>query len=199
MAYDDAFFERYAEYMLEPTVRRNHNRVFDLLDRLNDDIISWRSNVVDLGCGLGEFQQYGHRYSGYCGVDLYPRLKSASFVLKADYLGLTFLKELPFSPDVFVSMFSVEPICSPGMRNGYYVNLFRNCPTLRLGLSAGFYYSSKKDETRVGETGGIMSYQTNDEIEPNDVYDEMRITMRTPSKMFGPDVVEVFKIMRRKL
>lgn len=59
------FTEMYAEYLVEDTVRASHDLVFDQFQRLARGDL----RVLDLGCGLGEFWQYGAP-AGYMGVDV---------------------------------------------------------------------------------------------------------------------------------
>jgi hypothetical protein len=205
MAYDDEFFKMYVEYLQEPTVRANHDAAFRLFRTFCGDVYH---NVIDLGCGSYEFVCYGSGVMKYCGVDktlrgsigrhieaveydyLAPDVMNVPSLLRADHR---------FSPNTFVSLFSVEPIIHEEQRYAFYTNLFETCPTLKYGLSAGFYYTSLSNQATVGETGGIISHQTIDRPYeyPHPLFTETRILMETPSKMFGKDVVEVYKMMKR--
>jgi SAM-dependent methyltransferase len=198
MGYNAAFFEAYRKYLVEPTVRKNHNRVFrEWFDRTAPYLIS----VVDLGCGTGEFYQHGH-CTEYVGVDIEPRIEDhrAQTVAASYVLDHAWTSQLPFEPNAFVSLFSIEPVLDAASRYVVYDRLFRELPTLRFGLSAGFYYANRADKLHVIEAEGIISNQTIDQLGvfPTDGYDEERLVMRTPSAMFGPDVVEVWKFFTRK-
>lgn len=203
MAYDAAFFEAYRKYLTEARVRKNHDRIFrDWFERLSPSLLK----AVDLGCGSGEFYQHGHS-TDYVGIDKEPRIAQGDTVytkvktIVADYCDLSaWVPQLPFKPNVFVSLFSVEPMLDPGSRYGLYTRLFNELPSLQFGLAAGFYYDNKPNEDTVGETGGILSHQT---IEPMGMFnvpgvDEERLYVRTPSEMFGPGVVEVWKFFTRR-
>jgi SAM-dependent methyltransferase len=204
MAYDTAFFEAYRKYLTEQTVRNNHDRVFrDWFKQLSPHHLS----VVDLGCGTGEFYQHGHS-TDYVGIDREPRIideawypHAAVKTIAADYLDVSAWKpQLPFKPNCFVSLFSIEPVLRPGCRYDLYTSLFGELPSLQFGMAAGFYYDDKTGEETVGETGGIVSYQT---IEPLGMFnvpgvDEERLVLRTPSAMFGDHVVEVWKFFTRR-
>lgn len=209
MAYDDNFFKMYAEYLLEPTVRANHDIVFDMFDEFVGH--PKPSHVIDLGCGLGEYARWG-TYTKYCGIDNVLRISSdeasmlpgfvgSAGAIQHDYLYPDALRIATLSEtvDTFVSMFSVELVVPEVERAAFYTNLFETCPTLKYGLSAGFYYASLAGQASVGETGGIISCQTIDKPydHPHPFFTETRIVMETPSKMFGKDVVEVYKLMRR--
>ena len=243
MAYDDKFFEMYSEYLQEPTVRANHNAAFRMFDAFCDferghyEPSHTRRNVVDIGCGLGEYARYG-KYAKYCGIDkvvrIDPQLLTDKKLLKQhaatchllnygagpgicdcgyarefnlqtveavahDYLALGVMHQPSFSSNTFVSLFSIEPIVPEEQRYAFYARLFETCPTLKYGMSAGFYYASLPGHVTVGEAGGIVSHQTIDKFHDHShpLFTETRIIMETPSKMFGKDVIEVYKMMRR--
>lgn len=194
--YNEAFFKLYSEYLRELTVRRNHDRAFGLWS------MSMPSDpdVVDLGCGMGEFYHYGDS-NQYVGIDLAPRLPQGASAIAADYTKKEWAEKLPFKPTAFVSLFSIEPVFSPATRYNYYTWLFKEFPTLQYGLTAGFYYADKYHLPSVGETGGIESFQTNTLLGSDYgsyPFNEEWLTMRTPSKMFGNEVVEVWKFLTRK-
>ncbi|MEK7567214.1 MAG: hypothetical protein AAB527_03730, partial [Patescibacteria group bacterium] len=93
MAYDEKFYKMYLKYLAEKTVRENHDRMFDLFFKLTQSAFL---KVMDLGCGLGEYETYG-RYDDYAGVDLNNTGRVKNFV-KADYHDKDFDKLLPFRP-----------------------------------------------------------------------------------------------------
>ncbi len=213
MAYDKKFFERYSEYLEEPTVRKNHDWMFRCFARLVT-VPHYHPITIDLGCGTGEFWYYGARSQlDYIGIDKENNLRGphSDDFIQADYLVLDFGSELKAMTDrlprqfsgpvtTFVSLFSAEIIQSAKDKYAFYERLFAAFPTLKYGLVSGFFYESKRDQEKVGETGGIESYQTierpEDYISPT--FTEMRVHMKTPSTMFGPDVVEVWKILVRR-
>lgn len=103
--------------------------------------------------------------------------------------------------DSFVSMFSVEISAPPAENNEYYLELFRRVPSLRCGLSYGFYYSDRRHDEQVNEAeAGINegdAYQTiGDLIAPQHLV-ETRLSARNPSKLFGPNVVDVARFFFR--
>ena len=110
------------------------------------------------------------------------------------------LPALDFLPNVFVSLFSIEPCLPRYARYNLYEKVFVHYPEIRAALVSGFYYEDKIGQTKVKETGGIESYQTSGRFggEVSEIFDETFITMRTPSKLFGDKVVEVWKILERK-
>ncbi|MFA6604020.1 MAG: class I SAM-dependent methyltransferase [Patescibacteria group bacterium] len=195
MAYDQKFFEAYAQYLAEPTVRENHGWVFRIFDgRCN----AKQAAVVDLGCGLGEYFRHG-AFREYVGVDRHDPGHPGR-VISGDYADPAFLRsQLPFPPQAFVSLFSIEACLPVVERYRIYGELFRNFPELTCGLVGGFYYESRRDQETVDEAGNIVSYQTIDRLgeHPLAGIEESRLEMHTPSLMFGPDVVEVWKIFRR--
>lgn len=194
MAYDSEFYKAYEDYLLEPTVRKQHDWVFYLL---GPDF----RNVVDLGCGQSnEFRRFAIPLgSKYVGID--TNANSFQGNLVADYREPRTLWEVMYKrkPTAFVSLFSSE-ITAPACVNCLlYNDLFENFPKLQSGLVSGFYYADKKNVNPVKEAGEIISYQTLEGIE--DVarlgYSEKRIILPVPSKLFGPHVVEVWKIFER--
>jgi hypothetical protein len=206
VAYDIEFFAQYAKYLKEPIVRHNHNQVFRWFYNMSEPLVRvagtpkfFNHSVIDLGCGLNEFGQYGIS-SYYVGVDLAPsRIDNTFMHVQADYTKDENLwSKLPYKPNTFVSLFSAECCLNVQDRYALYRRLFAN-PDIKCGLSSGFYYKSKRHEETVGETGGIQSFQTIDDIGSDVVLDvqEVRLIMETPSKMFGPDVVEVWKVFLR--
>jgi hypothetical protein len=202
MSYDDNFFTAYRRYLDEPAVRRQHDYVFYVFRKFVDDPV----RVVDIGCGTGEFFHHGDWVS-YVGVDETPRIVEQPSdgeeprTISADYRAIdSWLSQLTDVPDAFVSLFSIEPVFSVPRRYALYEELFVKIPTLKWGLSAGFYYSDRIDTDRVEEVGGIISYQTVEPLSKRLVVrgvSEERLILRVPSKMFGPDVVEVWKFFSR--
>jgi len=55
-------------------------------------------------------------------------------------------------------------------------------------------------QERVEEAGELKSYQTLEHPEDviSDIFTEKRVIIPAPSKMFGPDVYEVWKFFERK-
>lgn len=199
MPYDEKFFKAYREYLKESVVRRNHAEMFRLFARL---ISPGAPCVIDLGCGSGEYHRYDARHIYYCGVDNSNagRISDSHFI-QADYMTLDFKNHIQFTPNSFISLFSIE-CCQPEVKNKYdlYERIFKEFTDIRTGLVSGFFYESKRNEPRVEEAGEIMSYQTIEDpsLWISDTFTEMRIHLHTPSQMFGQDVVEVWKIFIRK-
>lgn len=192
--YSKEFYDQYSKYLLEDIVRANHDKVFADFRRFT---LPMPLCVVDLGCALGEYSRYGH-YVKYLGVDVNNTGQVRNF-MKADYRNVNFVKSLPFTPNAFVSLFSIEPVYAVEQRYALYEVLFAKVPSLQYGLSSGFFYESRRNLETVRETGALISYQTIEDpskhISPN--FSEFRNYLRTPSKMFGNDVVEVWKILAR--
>lgn len=194
MAYDETFYTMYGNYLREKTVRENHNKMFRLF---YNQTRPTPLLVADLGCGLGEYSQYGS-YDKYIGVDLNNPGNIKDFV-QADYHASNFAELLPFAPTAVVSLFSIECFHPATEKYIFYEKLFKDFPSLCYAFVAGFFYESKRDQETVGETGGIISYQTieNPEKYKSETFSEQRTRIETPSQMFGSDVIEVFKILSR--
>lgn len=198
MGYDKEFFRLYADYVQESTVRESHDYAFAVFSRLAGQR---HRRIIDLGCGLGEFARYGGLRCGdrYLGIDRHNAAKPNPLQID-DYTDPNFVSRLPFAPTDAVSLFSIEACLPAAERYRLYEGLFERLPKLRLMMTAGFYYLSKSGQETVGETGGIVSYQT---VEPlgafvSSRFDEMRLEQHTPSAMFGDDVIEVWKYLERK-
>ncbi len=198
MGYDQDFYEKYKAYLSESTVRIAHDYIFRVI-ALNSDF----KNVVDFGCGaFNEFLVHG-RPEKYLGVDInIASHDDKRRLIRADYRKVRNLAKLihPETPTAFVSLFSTE-ITAPFKENyQFYGRVFREISTVRAGLVSGFYYASKKDQNPIGETGGIQSYQTLEDIKDinSDIFEERRVVMPVPSKMFGEDVFEIWKLFERR-
>lgn len=195
MGYDAEFFTKYAEYLLERSVRESHDRVFYMFR----DLTHGPENVLDLGCGMGEYGHYG-QYERYVGVDRVNH----GFVdtcIETDYTDVeTVMRLMPFEPDCLVSLFSIEACFPAQERYALYERLFSEMASVEFMLTAGFEYASRAGEPTVSEAGGLESHQTVEGLyeHESELFDEMRILTRTPSAFFGPDVVEIWKILSRK-
>jgi len=121
----------------------------------------------------------------YIGVDI-----SDGF----DYRDLLALKDkiIEVKANTIVSLFSVECTKDEEDNNILYDFIFKETDVKTI-LSSGFYYKSKKDLQMVKETCGIISYQTIGEVRD----DELRFTVPCPSNMFGEEVVEVWRLLRK--
>ncbi len=195
MAYNKDFYQLYKNYLKEPTVRKNHDYIFGCFGNIPGQN---GLRVMDLGCGLGEYHIFG-RYTDYVGIDLNNTGEIHNF-MSADYHDLGFVSELSFEPNAFVSLFSIE-CCNPAeTKYALYNKLFEALPSLQFGLAGGFFYENKRGQETVGETGGIVSWQTIEDqsrfISPR--FSEFRAHIYTPSEMFGKDVVEVWKFLIRR-
>lgn len=195
MAYDKSFYEKYFEYLQEPRVRRNHGLMLQLFASFAG---SRNLRVLDLGCGTGEFERHGLFVHQYLGVDANKSGYVRSF-LQADYKTLDF--PIPFAPNAFVSLFSIEPSHPVEERYALYDRIFEKYPEITHGISSGFYYQSKMDCDEVTEAdGAVVSYQTLERVDqiPSERFKEIHVSLATPSAMFGEDVIEVWKFLERK-
>ena len=194
MAYDKNFYKLYLEYLKEKTVRASHDRMFAYFRQFTHP---YSLRVADLGCGLGEYSTYGY-YADYVGIDLNNTGQVKNFT-QVDYHDLGFVAKLPFAPNAFVSLFSIECFHSAKDKYALYEKIFADAPSVKYALVGGFFYESKRGLETVGETGGIVSYQTIEDPAQyiSRMFSELRTHIKTPSKMFGKDVIEVWKILSR--
>src|SRR3989344_2270053 len=194
MAYDKSFYEMYADYLTEKSVRASHDFIF----RQFLEIAGSNLHVIDLGCGLGEYFQYGS-FTRYVGVDK-NNLGDGFRLIKEDYYDLDKVKDglslYLVVPNILVSLFSIECFYSVPDKYAFYERIFKEFPSIEFGLVSGFFYESKRNQETVGEAGGIVSHQTIEDpsLYISEVFTESRLHLKTPSKMFGPDVIEVWKI-----
>jgi len=199
MSYNQEFFDEYKNYLQEPTVRNVHDL---MLQTFSDSFPKWKYpfNIIDFGCGqCCEYLNYG-QFSGYAGLDLNPPLHPGCF--KADYTrmhGEDMKWFAPYAFHGFVSLFSTECCLTRIGKYEFYRKVFRETD-VQMGLVAGFYYKSRIQQEKVEETGGIVSFQSTEDQRdfmcPEFI--EYRTYIDVPSKMFGPDVVEVWKLLIKK-
>lgn len=155
-------------------------------------------NIVDLGCGLGEYFTYA-RHSQYVGIDFNNPGQIKNFIC-ADYNEVNLTAILPFSPTAFVSLFSIEACYPTESRYALYEKIFAENSSIKYGLSSGFFYEGRRNHETVSEAGEIVSYQTIEDPSKHisENFSESRSYKRTPSEMFGKDVIEVWKILARR-
>lgn len=201
MAYDKQFYDKYQAYLKEKTVRDSHDFVFDQFWKMTS---GQHLRTIDLGCGLGEYHQYNLAFFSdrYVGVDANDFPRDFKYIC-GDYNDLGSIRkalDLDFRPEVFVSLFSIECCCSPLYKYHLYDRVFMTFPQIKFGLVGGFFYEKARSEETVLETGGITSHQTIEDASlfVSDIFTEFRLHIRTPSQMFGQDVVEVWKFLIRR-
>lgn len=202
--YNADFYAAYEAYLKEPQVRAAHNWIFGILKEAH-----WRQ-VVDFGCGRS--MEYKHFMSPwlYLGIDENAEPGENIFGLNYRTCDLpTVLKcamKCEYNPHIwpraFVSLFSSEIMAHWRCNYLFYMRVFKENPSLQRGLVSGFYYAKRKDQEVVAEAGGVESHQTLEAMERTNPaalnFTEKRIILPVPSKMFGDDVYEVWKIFERK-
>jgi hypothetical protein len=209
--YAQDFYTQYQEYLREPLVVARHSRALKML--LPDEYGDWPEHILDLGCGL--YDSYGHTnffeltplHCGtpkkYLGVDVNIDSRIGKYqytersYIKSDYrkIGIELLKGY----EIFVSLFSSEITATTEANYELYRKLIGTAGFNR-GIVSGFYYTDKKDTNPIVEAGGVTSFQTLEPIEAVECpeFTEYRLIFPLPSKMFGPNVVEVWKLFERK-
>lgn len=200
---DDTFWETYKEFQAE-----SHDRHSGIIENFFQGD-PYFNRVLDIGCGKFCNSAKFFITNNYFGID---QLKDIDIV-PPDFCGRYFYKDLSFTkfnelvedarwykPNIFVSSFACEVVLPVKEKYELYTKLFSEVSSIRYGVVSGFYYRSKKDQEVVEETGGLKSYQTIEDLYDvkNDVFSEIRTLVHAPSKMFGEDVVEVWKLLERK-
>ena len=200
--YAPDFYTLYANYLLEPRVRAQHDKVFAMA-RLEPAF----DKVADLGCGRSqEFFHYA-KPSQYVGIDLNIELKAPEnkdvgpHLILGNYRDLDLLIPVlkTHRPTAAVSLFSAEIIRPASENYSFYEEIFRRSD-IQAMLVAGFYYFDRKGINPVQESGGVTSYQTLEAPEHfvSRQFSETRITLPVPSNLFGETVYEVWKILNRR-
>lgn len=200
MGYNEEFFKQYSQYLDEPIVRKSH----DFALRMFSPFVKKKDIIADIGCGqCCEYYNFGPfgNYKNYIGFDLDPIVDPFINTIKCDYRDPSFVGLLnDNNVNIFVSLFSTEITADYETNCNYYSKII-NDTKIKAGLVAGFYYHNKQDENPITETGDIKSWQTLENIKPiNELMagiKETRITMPVPSKMFGDDVIEIWRIFER--
>ena len=194
---DESFWDSYGDYLKESQAR--HLVMVRYAPR---NAITNR--LLDLGCGQFASALGMVHPAKYWGLDQFnpgSRLSGDELVANDEFIEMNYREVLPTRVNLtaFVSLFSAEATAPAAVNHALYAKLFKTYTHLEVGLVAGFYYRSQPGEAVVEETGGIKSYQTLPELpESNSVYSEVRALVDAPSKMFGPDVVEVWRYLTRK-
>lgn len=198
MSYDNKdFWSQYQDYLEE--VRPRHAYV---IDTLLNGMLKKRLHLLDLGCGKCREAKSLINPGLYFGVDQVFEPDETTLGRKLDYRkdGEYIADWIPFPPNCFSSFFSAEITAPPEENYLLYENIFRTFPSIGWGIVSGFFYGNRKNQKTVTETGGLTSYQTIEN--PADfiskTFEEGRFVFPVPSKMFGPDVYEVWKLLVRR-
>lgn len=221
---NDDFWKAYGAYLEESKDR--HTQAIDALDVFAHSPSLYNRRVLDLGCGKHASARGLFEVQRYMGVDVDPpetpdkvrsMLRACNpqpMYMKANYrdeLGVVIDAVLnppvdswqldPLMPELVTSLFSIEITDIPDNNYAIYQTIFRELPTVQYIVVSGFYYADKTQDMFVEETGGLKSFQTIDLLcpEPEDEdFTEYRVYLPAPSTLFGPNVVEVWKLLSRK-
>lgn len=193
---NDAFYTAYTDYLVEDRVRQVHDAVLAAV-RPHAAF----SRVMDLGCGKGNEFYHFAQPDFYLGIDQNadPRQEEKRNTIVADYRDFSKVESLAHQNDITgaISLFSVEITASATQNHAYYEELFRKAG-IKAMLIGGFYYQHAKGAETVQEAGGLVSYQTHLSVDrPETVlFHETRIEIPCPSKLFGEDVMEVWRLLQ---
>lgn len=191
----DDFWQQYEEFVAQNAYR--HRKIIDgLLD-------SWSTRwnlrnmrqYLDLGCGRAKeaTQLFG---PPFVDVDNDPKaMPTLVLDYRKDFQRIEALKKKFY---FFTSLFSTECTASQVDNVLFYEQLFKTFRSLKFGIVSGFYYRSKEDQVIVKETGGLESFQSIGRLANSEIYAEYRLESEAPSKLFGPDVIEVWKLLVKR-
>lgn len=202
---DEKFWDQYGAYLVES--RERHKGAISTLLRYQggESTDTVAPSVIDFGCGqyasAASLMPHPHTY---LGIDKHkPGMRhtamcEVSFV-EGDYLERV---KQTIVPTCFTSLFSAECTSYQDHNRKFYNWIFEAYPTLNYGIVSGFYYLSRWRDELVNETGNITSCQSTgpltDFTDSSLLYTETKLEIPAPSKMFGPNVVEVWKLLERK-
>lgn len=195
---DQSFWDKYGEYLKE--VRDKHRNAVRALECLVPGM-GRNQIILDLGCGqFSEAKDLLMQQVSYFGVDAQGPEREDTSVLnyRSDTKQLDLLMKA-MKPTLVTSLFSSEITALPMENAQLYHHILNTCPTVSWLLLAGFYYTDKTHSLRVEETGGLQSYQTLDLLgtDPHKLNELARVYVPVPSKLFGPNVVEVWRVIGR--
>lgn len=195
---NDEFWAAYAAYVDE--VAPLHQRAIEHLLRSQQCRIG--SCLLDLGCGRINEAARLFVMDTYIDIDADPANNPAHEPVDyRDMTALTRVLRRCSRPDAFCSLFSTELTAPASTNNDYYQQLFDTFPTLQRGIVSGFYYDdSRRNDPVVEEAGGLRSFQSIGLLADDRFcsFTETRLQLRVPSKLFGRDVVEVWRLLERK-
>ena len=201
---NDSWWKQYEQWAKE--TEDVHERLADIAKQRPFWDVEY---VIDLGCGrlhLGAslFADWGY---DYIGVDLEPQHldgdddpvsfekaiaedRDSYSVVQADYRDLPW--HLVSSHSVVVSLFSTELYLDDP--DELYQRIFK-VAGVRAIVAAGVLYRGHEEANRIFE-GDVPVRQTKAACEKsNPLWRETRICCNVPSTMFGPDVIEVWRVM----
>lgn len=152
-----------------------------------------KGSAFDIGCGVVQLMRKVLHNKTYVGFDQHA-YESRPDLVQVDYTTDAGRKTIAdfarvLEPDVIVSAFSTEIMLPERDRLELYDWLLTLAPQV---VASGFYYDDdRRERERVQETHDLWSYQTllDTPLQPY----ERRFVQRNPSKLFGPDVVEVWR------
>lgn len=215
--YDNSFYADYEAYLDERRVQHVHRSAMEALGRSADF-----ARTLDLGCGRhSEFLRLSSRLHhgkwSYLGVDVNavpPAGGDDDFLVgdyregKAEYIVGDYREgcgDLPVrlarerGLTGAASLFSTECTAPEPVNRRLYERLLTETSIRRI-LVSGFYYAHAAGQETVQEVGGLVSWQTVAPLEvcASPAYVERRLLLPCPSNLFGPDVVEVWRLLVRR-
>lgn len=193
------FYEEYYEHLNEPRVRKVHDEMFSFFEGLYYLDGDAYPRVIDFGGGTGEYGRFG-RWDAYWTIDKNETIEGYPHLI-ADFMSKDFRLELQHSENGFISIFASEIIQNTENKYKWYQKLFKEYPSFKYGMVSGFYYKGHEDEETIEEKSGHVVFQSIEDqrsyICPEFI--EFRCYKEVPNKMWGPDLVEVWKFFKRNI
>lgn len=196
MPWDNEFYAKYAEHLQEWLVKHTH---FNMYWNFTNFVGNYEPiSIIDFGCGTGEIMTCLPREVNYFGIDKNKVNENLPHMI-GDFTDPSFEPRPPFVPNAFISVFASEIVWNAEDKYKFYHEVFRKYPKIRVGLVAGVYYlGNENDLTK--EEDGFTIHQSVEKQQDwiSDDFEEHRSYHKVPSKLWGPNVVEVWKILLRK-
>lgn len=186
------------DYVGDERVREKFNPIFSIL-RASAHF----SRVVDLGPGGStEYARFGQP-EAYMGIELRdsPLVDPGVERVQADYRAhnlASCIRDRDFKG--VISLFSTELYASPQDNAAFYDRIFADSPQVGSIFVTGVHSTKFMDERFVKE-GSHEYYQTFTDIRPEETgrnFDELRLTVPNPSRIFGDEEVAVLRVLFRK-
>lgn len=153
--------------------------------------------VLDLGCGETQIARSLWHPENYIGLDLHATRADH----KADITDFEQVRPFLMQQEtrLVVSLFALDVILPDP--DTYINQIFSAASTVGYVLTSGFYYTDRRHENpteeRLPDGTALTSYQTLAPPKPLEYATQQQLHFPNPSKLFGPNVIEVWRLFTR--